>query len=180
MDMVDFSYTPEKPLIKHFSLNVKSGTHVAVVGPTGCGKTTLINLLMRFYDVDGGSVCVEGEDVRRLTRKSLRKNYGMVLQETWLKNGTVRENLKMGKPDATDEEVIAAAKASHAHSFIKRLPDGYNTVIEGDGANLSQGQRQLLNIARAALSKAPILTGPHCAPPADLLRGIRQQFLRSV
>ena len=154
---VSFSYVPEKPLIKHFSLEVKGGQHVAIVGPTGCGKTTLINLLMRFYDVNGGCISVDGSDIREITRSSLRKNFGMVLQETWLKNGTVRENICMGRPDATDDEMIAAAKASHAHSFIKRLPQGYETVINEDGGSLSQGQKQLLCIARVMLCLPPML-----------------------
>lgn len=157
LENVDFSYTPERELIKNLSLNVKPGQRIAIVGPTGCGKTTIINLLMRFYDVNSGAVKVEGEDIRDVTRNSLRSSYGMVLQETWLKSGTVRDNITMGKPDATDEEVIAAAKASHAHSFIKRLPDGYNTVIGEDGGSLSQGQKQLLCIARVMLCLPPML-----------------------
>lgn len=154
---VAFSYVPDKPLIENFSLDVKPGQNVAIVGPTGCGKTTFINLLMRFYDVNGGNICVDGKDIRSLTRKSLRKNYGMVLQETWLKNATVRENIKMGKEDATDEEMIAAAKAAHSHSFIKRLPNGYDTVIGEEGGMLSQGQKQLLCITRIMLSLPPML-----------------------
>ncbi|MCI7349907.1 MAG: ABC transporter ATP-binding protein/permease [Ruminococcus sp.] len=157
LENVNFSYTPERELIKDLSLNVKPGQRIAIVGPTGCGKTTIINLLMRFYDVNSGAVKVEGEDIRDVTRNSLRSSYGMVLQETWLKSGTVRDNITMGKPDATDEEVIAAAKASHAHSFIKRLPDGYNTVIGEDGGSLSQGQKQLLCIARVMLCLPPML-----------------------
>ena len=153
---VDFSYVPAKPLIRNFNLSVPAGRRVAIVGPTGCGKTTLINLLMRFYDVDAGEIRVDGTDIRDITRKSLRKSYGMVLQETWLKSGTIRDNIKMGKPDATDEEIIAAAKASHAHSFIKRLPAGYDTVI-GDDSGLSQGQKQLLCIARVMLCLPPML-----------------------
>ncbi len=153
---VDFSYTKEKPLIQNFNLAVSAGRRVAIVGPTGCGKTTLINLLMRFYDVDAGTIRVDGTDIRDITRQSLRKNYGMVLQETWIKTGTVRENIAIGKPDATDEEIIAAAKASHAHSFIKRLPQGYETVID-DGSGLSQGQKQLLCIARVMLCLPPML-----------------------
>ena len=156
LENVAFSYVKDKPLIEDFSLQVVPGQRVAIVGRTGSGKTTLINLLMRFYDVDGGAVKVEGEDVRALTRKSLRSNYGMVLQETWLKNGTVRENLKLGKPDATDEEMIAAAKAAHAHSFIKRMEKGYDTVLS-DGGALSEGQKQLLCIARIMLTKPPML-----------------------
>ena len=154
---VSFSYVPDKRLIQHFNLAVKPGQRIAIVGPTGCGKTTVINLLMRFYDVDAGAICVSGHDIREVTRKSLRENYGMVLQETWLKAGTIRENLIMGKPDATDEEMIAAAKASHAHSFIKRLPNAYDTVITEDGGNLSQGQKQLLCIARVMLCLPPML-----------------------
>lgn len=153
---VSFAYVAEKPLIENLSLIVKSGQRIAIVGRTGSGKTTLINLLMRFYDVDGGAVFVEDKDIREVTRKSLRSNYGMVLQETWLKNGTVRDNLKMGKPTATDEEMIAAAKAAHAHSFIKRMEKGYDTVI-ADGGGLSEGQKQLLCIARIMLTKPPML-----------------------
>ncbi len=154
---VCFSYVPEKKLIENFNLTVTPGQRVAIVGPTGCGKTTVINLLMRFYDVTSGKICVEGNDIRELTRESLRSSYGMVLQETWLKSGTIRDNIVMGKPDATDEEVITAAKAAHAHSFIKRLPEGYNTVIGEDGGSLSQGQKQLLCIARIMLCLPPML-----------------------
>ena len=154
---VAFSYVPEQKLIENFNLQVSPGQRVAIVGPTGCGKTTLINLLMRFYDVNSGAIMVEGEDIRNITRESLRKNYGMVLQETWLKSGTIRENIVMGKPDATDDEVIAAAKAAHAHSFIKRLPNGYDTVIGEDGGSLSQGQKQLLCITRVMLCLPPML-----------------------
>ncbi len=157
LEHVVFSYVPEKPLITDFNLTVKPGQRVAIVGPTGCGKTTVINLLMRFYDVNKGKICVDGADIRDVTRESLRTNYGMVLQETWLKSGTVRENIIMGKPDAAEEEIIAAAKASHAHSFIKRLPDGYDTVIGEDGGNLSQGQKQLLCITRVMLCLPPML-----------------------
>ena len=157
MKDVSFSYVPDRKLIEALNLSVKPGQHVAIVGPTGCGKTTLINLLMRFYDVNGGAIRVDGTDVRQITRASLRANYGMVLQETWLKSGTIRENLVMGKPDATDEEVIAAAKACHAHSFIKRLPQGYDTVIGEDGGRLSQGQKQLLCITRIMLCLPPML-----------------------
>ena len=156
LEKVSFSYVDDKPLMEDLSLDVTQGKHVAIVGRTGSGKTTLINLLMRFYDVKGGGVLVEGKDVREVTRESLRSNYGMVLQETWLKNGTVRENLKMGKPDATDEEMIAAAKAAHAHSFIKRMEKGYDTIIS-DGGALSEGQKQLLCIARIMLTKPPML-----------------------
>ncbi len=153
---VDFSYDKQKPLLKGLNLQVRPGQRIAIVGRTGSGKTTLINLLMRFYDVDDGAVTVEGEDVRHITRRSLRQNYGMVLQETWLKNGTVRENLKMGKPDATDEEMIEAAKAAHAHSFIKRMEKGYDTLLS-DGGALSEGQKQLLCITRIMLAKPPML-----------------------
>ena len=154
---VSFSYTPEQKLIEDFNLSVKPGQRVAIVGPTGCGKTTLINLLMRFYDVREGTIKVSGIPVKEMTRKSLRNNYGMVLQETWLRSGTIRDNIVMGKPDATEEEVIEAAKASHAHSFIKRLPKGYDTVIAEDGGNLSQGQKQLLCITRVMLCLPPML-----------------------
>lgn len=154
---VDFSYVPDKDLIEDLNLSVKPGQRVAIVGPTGCGKTTLINLLMRFYDVDEGAICVDGTDIRDLTRHSLRKNYGMVLQETWLKAGTIRENIAFGKPDATLDEIITAAKAAHAHGFIKRLPQGYDTVIAEDGGSLSQGQKQLLCIARIMLCLPPML-----------------------
>lgn len=154
---VRFSYDPQKELIKDFSLSVAPGQTVAIVGPTGCGKTTLINLLMRFYDVNDGSISVDGHDIRSYTRHSLRANYGMVLQETWLKSGTIRENIVMGRPDATDDEVIAAAKAAHSHSFIKRLPNGYDTQIGEDGGMLSQGQKQLLCITRIMLCLPPML-----------------------
>lgn len=154
---VSFSYVPERKLIEDFNLAVKPGQRVAIVGPTGCGKTTIINLLMRFYDVNKGEIKVSGTDIRDITRESLRESYGMVLQETWLKSGTIRENITMGKPDATQEEIIAAAKASHAHGFIRRLPDGYDTVITEDGGNLSQGQKQLLCIARVMLCLPPML-----------------------
>ena len=157
LEHVYFSYEPDKKLIEDFNLAVKPGQRIAIVGPTGCGKTTVINLLMRFYDVDSGSIRVMGEDIRDVTRKSLRAGYGMVLQETWLKTGTIRENIIMGKPDATEEEIIAAAKASHAHSFIKRLPKGYDTFITEDGGSLSQGQKQLLCITRVMLCLPPML-----------------------
>ena len=157
LDNVAFSYVPDKKLIEDLTLSVEPGQRVALVGPTGCGKTTIINLLMRFYDVNGGSIQADGTDIRHITRKSLRRNYGMVLQETWLKSGTIRSNIVMGKPDATDEEVIAAARASHAHSFIKRLPNGYDTVIGEDGGSLSQGQKQLLCITRVMLCLPPML-----------------------
>lgn len=154
---VYFSYEPDQSLIEHFNLRVQPGQRVAVVGPTGCGKTTLINLLMRFYDVKKGKICVSGHDIREITRNSLRENYGMVLQETWLKKGTVRDNIAMGRPDADMEEIIEAAKASHAHSFIKRLPQGYDTIIGEDGGNLSAGQKQLLCITRVMLCLPPML-----------------------
>ncbi len=154
---VFFSYTPERPLIRRFHLDVTPGQRIAIVGPTGCGKTTLINLLMRFYDVNEGEIRVDDTDIRTLTRHSLRQNYGMVLQETWLKSATIRENIKMGRPDATDEEMIAAAKASFAHSFIRRLPNGYDTVIGEDGGSLSAGQKQLLCITRVMLCLPPML-----------------------
>ena len=154
---VYFQYVPEKKLIQNFNLQVKPGQRVAIVGPTGCGKTTVINLLMRFYDVNSGSIKVDGTDIRDITRGSLRTNYGMVLQETWLRSGTIRDNICMGKPDATEEEIIVAAKASHAHSFIKRLPQGYDTVITEDGGSLSQGQKQLLCITRVMLCLPPML-----------------------
>lgn len=154
---ISFSYVPEKKLIENFNVQIKPGQKVAIVGPTGCGKTTLINLLMRFYDVNQGSIQVDDKDIREMTRRSLRLNYGMVLQETWLKKGTIKENIIMGKPDATDEEITAAAKAAHAHSFIKRLPKGYDTVIEEDGGMLSQGQKQLLCITRVMLTEPPML-----------------------
>ena len=157
IDHVYFSYAPDRKLIEDFTLHVQPGQRVAIVGPTGCGKTTMINLLMRFYDLDSGEIHVDGHETRRLTRRSLRENIGMVLQDTWLSAGTIRENIAMGKPDATDEEIIAAAKASHAHSFIKRLPDGYNTVISESGGQLSQGQKQLLCIARVMLCLPPML-----------------------
>ena len=157
IDNVKFSYDKTKELIKDFNLDVKSGMNVAIVGPTGCGKTTVINLLMRFYDADSGKITVDGNEIKKITRSSLRENYGMILQETWIKNGTVRDNIVIGKPDATDEEVINAAKLSHAHNFIKRLPDGYDTVISEDGGSLSQGQRQLLCIARVMLKIPPML-----------------------
>ncbi len=157
MKNVSFSYNPDQKLIQNFNLEVKPGQRVAIVGPTGCGKTTVINLLMRFYDVNSGSIQIDGIDIRDMTRKSLRESFGMVLQETWLHAGTIRENIVMGKPDATDDEVIAAAKAAHAHSFIKRLPMGYDTVITEDGGSLSQGQKQLLCITRVMLCLPPML-----------------------
>lgn len=154
---VFFSYVPDKRLITDFNLHVKSGQRVAIVGPTGCGKTTVINLIMRFYDVNSGSIKIDGADIRQITRKSLRDNIGMVLQETWIKDGTIFDNIVIGKPSATMEEAVEAAKASHAHSFIKRLPNGYDTVVKEDGSNLSQGQKQLLCIARVMLLKPPVL-----------------------
>ena len=157
IEHVSFSYTPERRLIEDFTLRVAPGQRVAIVGPTGCGKTTMINLLMRFYDVKSGTISVDGHQTRGVTRQSLRQNIGMVLQDTWLSSGTIRDNIAMGRPDATDEEVIAAAKASHAHSFIRRLPDGYNTVISETGGQLSQGQKQLLCIARVMLCLPPML-----------------------
>ena len=172
---VSFSYTEDKPLIEGLSLDVKPGQRIAIVGPTGCGKTTLINLLMRFYDVKGGSIRVDGEDIREVTRKSLRQNYGMVLQDTWLSGGTVKENIKFGKPDATDEEVIAAAKAAHAHSFIKRLKNGYDTVIGEGGGELSQGQKQLLSITRVMLCLPPMLILDEATSSIDTRTEIRIQ-----
>ncbi len=175
LEHVDFSYVPDKELITDFNLAVKAGQRVAIVGPTGCGKTTVINLLMRFYDVCAGKICVDGEDIRDVTRKSLRANYGMVLQETWLKAGTVRDNIIMGKPDATEEEIVTAAKASHAHSFIKRLPKGYDTVIGEDGGNLSQGQKQLLCITRVMLCLPPMLILDEATSSIDTRTEIRIQ-----
>lgn len=157
LDHISFSYTPRRPLIEDLNLTVRPGQRVAIVGPTGCGKTTVINLLMRFYDVDQGAVRVEGADIRDVTRESLRASYGMVLQETWLKSGTIRENISYGRPEATEEEIIQAAKEAHAHSFIMRMPKGYDTVIREDGGNLSQGQKQLLCIARVMLCLPPML-----------------------
>ena len=157
LEHVAFSYTPEKKLIEDFNLDVKKGEMVAIVGPTGCGKTTLINLLMRFYDVDSGSIRIEGTDIRDLKRESVRSAFGMVLQDTWLRSGTIRDNIRTGRPDATDEEIIQAAKESHAHSFIRRLPEGYDTMITENGGNLSQGQKQLLCIARVMLCLPPML-----------------------
>ena len=175
LEDVSFSYVPEKPLIEHLNLSVQPGQRVALVGPTGCGKTTLINLLLRFYDVNEGSIRVDGKDIRDYTRKSLRSNFGMVLQDTWLKNGTIRENICMGKPDATEEEMIAAAKASHAHSFIKRLPKGYDTYIREDGVSLSQGQKQLLCITRVMLCLPPMLILDEATSSIDTRTEIRIQ-----
>lgn len=179
---VYFSYVPDRKLIEGFNLNVEPGQRVAIVGPTGCGKTTLINLLMRFYDVDSGTISVSGHDIRKITRESLRNNYGMVLQETWLKNGTIKENIIMGKPDATDDEIIAAAKASHAHSFIRRLPKGYDTVISEDGGNLSQGQKQLLCITRVMLCLPPMLILDEATSSIDTRTEIKIQnaFLKMM
>lgn len=175
IDHVYFSYVPDQKLIEDFNLHVKPGQRVAIVGPTGCGKTTLINLLMRFYDVNSGKITVSDHDIMHMTRNSLRANYGMVLQETWLKKGTIRDNICMGKPEATVEEMIAAAKASHAHSFIKRLPKGYDTVITEDGGNLSQGQKQLLCIARVMLCLPPMLILDEATSSIDTRTEIRIQ-----
>lgn len=172
---VSFSYVPEQKLIRGFNLSVKPGQRVAIVGPTGCGKTTVINLLMRFYDVNKGVIAVDGTDIRNMTRASLRSNIGMVLQETWLKDGTIRDNIIMGKPDATEEEIIAAAKATHAHSFIKRLPQGYDTVVREDGDNLSQGQKQLLCITRVMLCQPPMLILDEATSSIDTRTEIRIQ-----
>lgn len=172
---VYFSYVPTQKLIEDFNLQVKPGQRIAIVGPTGCGKTTLINLLMRFYDVNSGTISVSGHDISGMTRKSLRANYGMVLQETWLKKGTIRENICMGKPDATEEEMIKAAKAAHAHSFIKRLPKGYDTFIAEDGGSLSQGQKQLLCIARVMLCLPPMLILDEATSSIDTRTELRIQ-----
>lgn len=172
---VSFSYVPDRKLIENFNLSVKSGQRIAIVGPTGCGKTTLINLLMRFYDVNSGSIYVDGVSVMDMTRKSLRESFGMVLQETWLKAGTIKENICMGKTDATDEEIVAAAKAAHAHSFIKRLPQGYDTVIGEDGGSLSQGQKQLLCITRVMLLNPPMLILDEATSSIDTRTEIRIQ-----
>ncbi len=172
---VSFSYVPEQKLIRDFNLTVKPGQRVAIVGPTGCGKTTVINLLMRFYDVNKGVIAVDGTDIRNMTRASLRSNIGMVLQETWLKDGTIRDNIIMGKPDATEEEIIAAAKATHAHSFIKRLPQDYDTVVREDGDNLSQGQKQLLCITRVMLCQPPMLILDEATSSIDTRTEIRIQ-----
>ncbi|HCS15565.1 MAG TPA: sugar ABC transporter ATP-binding protein [Lachnospiraceae bacterium] len=172
---VSFSYVPEQKLIRDFNLSVKPGQRVAIVGPTGCGKTTVINLLMRFYDVNKGVIAVDGTDIRNMKRASLRSNIGMVLQETWLKDGTIRDNIIMGKPDATEEEIIAAAKATHAHSFIKRLPQGYDTVVREDGDNLSQGQKQLLCITRVMLCQPPMLILDEATSSIDTRTEIRIQ-----
>lgn len=175
LENVSFSYDPERKLIENLNLSVTTGQRIAIVGPTGCGKTTLINLLMRFYDVNGGRITVEGEDIRSVTRASLRSSYGMVLQETWLKSGTIRENITMGKPDATEEEIVAAAKAAHSHSFIKRLPNGYDTVIGEDGGSLSQGQKQLLCITRIMLCLPPMLILDEATSSIDTRTEVRIQ-----
>ena len=175
IDHVYFSYVPDQHLIEDFNLHVEQGQRIAIVGPTGCGKTTLINLLMRFYDTNSGKIEVSGHDIGHMTRQSLRASYGMVLQETWLKKGTIRENICMGKPDATEEEMIAAAKASHAHSFIKRLPNGYQTLITEDGGNLSQGQKQLLCITRVMLCLPPMLILDEATSSIDTRTEIRIQ-----
>ena len=175
LNQVNFSYSPDKPLIENMNLHVKPGQRVALVGPTGCGKTTVINLLMRFYDVNSGSIEMDGCDIRKLTRKSLRGNYGMVLQETWLKSGTIRENIAYGRPDASLEEVIQAAREAHAHSFIKRMPQGYDTLIGEDGGNLSQGQKQLLCIARVMLCLPPVLILDEATSSIDTRTELRVQ-----
>ncbi len=175
IDDVYFSYTEDRPLIQGFSLEVKSGQRIAIVGPTGCGKTTLINLLMRFYDADGGSIRVEGQNVDEVTRKSLRASYGMVLQDTWLKKGSVKDNIAYGRPDATDEEIVAAAKAAHIHGFITRLPQGYDTVLGDDGGNISEGQKQLLCIARVMLTHPPMLILDEATSSIDTRTELRIQ-----
>lgn len=182
LEQVSFSYVPEKKLIEDLNLAVEPGRRVALVGPTGCGKTTIINLLMRFYDVDSGCIRVDGTDIRDLTRKSLRENYGMVLQETWLKAGTVRDNITMGRPEAAEEEIVAAAKAAHSHSFIKRLPQGYDTVLSEDGEGLSQGQKQLLCITRVMLCLPPMLILDEATSSIDTRTEVKIQkaFLRMM
>lgn len=180
LEDVCFSYDKSKELIKNFNLHVKPGERVAIVGPTGCGKTTVINLLMRFYDVDSGSIKIEDVDIKEVTKKSLRSNYGMVLQETWLKSGTIKENIITGRPDATDEEIVAAAKAAHAHGFIKRLPNGYDTVIGEDGGNLSQGQKQLLCIARVMLCLPPMLILDEATSSIDTRTEMKIQHAFSI
>ncbi|OWR32495.1 sugar ABC transporter ATP-binding protein [Saccharibacillus sp. O23] len=181
-DRIHFAYTPERPLIRDFSLEVKPGTRVAIVGQTGAGKTTLVNLLMRFYDVDSGEIRIDGTDIRQISRDSLRRSFGMVLQETWLFGGSIRDNIAYGKPDATEDEVIAAAKAANAHGFIKRLPEGYDTIVSGSGDNLSQGQRQLLTIARVMLVDPPMLILDEATSSIDTLTEIRiqQAFLAMI
>ena len=180
LEDVCFSYDKSKELIKNFNLHVKPGERVAIVGPTGCGKTTVINLLMRFYDVDSGSIKIEDVDIKDVTKKSLRSNYGMVLQETWLKSGTIKENIITGRPDATDEEIVAAAKAAHAHGFIKRLPNGYDTVIGEDGGNLSQGRKQLLCIARVMLCLPPMLILDEATSSIDTRTEMKIQHAFSI
>lgn len=180
LEDVCFSYDKSKELIKNFNLHVKPGERVAIVGPTGCGKTTVINLLMRFYDVDSGNIKIEDVDINEVTKKSLRSNYGMVLQETWLKSGTIKENIITGRPDATDEEIVAAAKAAHAHGFIKRLPNGYDTVIGEDGGNLSQGQKQLLCIARVMLCLPPMLILDEATSSIDTRTEMKIQHAFSI
>ena len=175
LDQVDFSYTPEVPLIQNLNLSVEPGQRIAIVGPTGCGKTTLINLLMRFYDVQAGSIQVDGHNIRQITRQSLRTSYGMVLQETWLKSASIRDNIAYGRPDATEDEVIEAAKKAHAHSFIKRMPEGYDTIITEGGGNLSQGQKQLLCIARIMLCLPPMLILDEATSSIDTMTEIRIQ-----
>lgn len=180
LEDVCFSYDKSKELIKNFNLHVKPGERVAIVGPTGCGKTTVINLLMRFYDVDSGNIKIEDVDINDVTKKSLRSNYGMVLQETWLKSSTIKENIITGRPDATDEEIVAAAKAAHAHGFIKRLPNGYDTVIGEDGGNLSQGQKQLLCIARVMLCLPPMLILDEATSSIDTRTEMKIQHAFSI
>lgn len=175
LNQVDFSYTPEVPLIQNLNLSVEPGQRIAIVGPTGCGKTTLINLLMRFYDVQAGSIQVDGHDIRQITRQSLRTSYGMVLQETWLKSASIRDNIAYGRPDATEDEVIEAAKKAHAHSFIKRMPEGYDTIITEGGGNLSQGQKQLLCIARIMLCLPPMLILDEATSSIDTMTELRIQ-----
>ena len=172
---VSFSYTPEKPLIENFNFKVTHGKKVAIVGPTGCGKTTLINLLMRFYDTTDGEISLDGKDIKTINKKALRGSFGMVLQDTWLSDGTIRDNIAFGKPDATDEEIIAAAKAAHAHSFIRRLPEGYNTVVGENGGSLSQGQKQLLCISRVMLSLPEMLILDEATSSIDTRTEIRIQ-----
>ncbi len=175
LKQVCFSYTPEKKLIEDFNLSVRPGQRVAIVGPTGCGKTTIINLLMRFYDVDSGAIKVEGTDIRDVTRESLRTSYGMVLQDTWLKSGTIRDNISYGHPEASEVEIIRAARQAHAHGFIMRMPDGYDTVISEDGGNLSQGQKQLLCIARVMLCLPPMLILDEATSSIDTRTEIKVQ-----
>ena len=175
IENVSFSYKKEKPLIRNFSHDVKSGSKVAIVGPTGCGKTTFINLLMRFYETDSGKISIDGVDIKSLSRDNLRRQFGMVLQDSWLFCGTIMENLRYGNENATDEEIISAAKAAYAHSFIRRMPDGYNTVISEGGGNLSQGQKQLFCIARAMLTNPAILILDEATSSIDTLTEIRVQ-----